>query len=118
MTITDTKLTRQKLKFSRQISKSLLPLESGNLQLGKTKFSVFSLCFGKMFKFHVFYLTGNFFWPFSLFSLFFLCSGYPELGAKRLTLRNIEGRRGTEGLMTDSYAKLPAGLESGLRLWA
>ena len=29
-----------------------------------------------------------------------------------------EGRRGTEGLNADSYVKIPAGLESGLRLWA
>ena len=29
-----------------------------------------------------------------------------------------EGRRGTEGLITDSYVKIPPGLESVLRLWA
>ena len=38
--------------------------------------------------------------------------------AKRPILRNLEGRRGTEGLITDSYVKIPPGLESGLRLWA
>ena len=30
----------------------------------------------------------------------------------------VEGRRGTEGLIADSYVKISAGLESGLRLWA
>ena len=30
----------------------------------------------------------------------------------------VQGRRGTEGLMTDSYVKIPDGSESGLRLWA
>ena len=44
-------------EFSRQISKYLLPLESGNLQLEQTKFPVFSQCFGKMSKFPVFSLT-------------------------------------------------------------
>ena len=38
--------------------------------------------------------------------------------AKRPILRNLEGRKGTEGLVTDSCVKIPAGLESGLRLWA
>ena len=38
--------------------------------------------------------------------------------AKRPILRNLEGRRGTEGLITDSYVKIPPRLESGLRLWA
>ena len=38
--------------------------------------------------------------------------------AKRPILRNLEGRRGTEGLIADSYVKISAGLESGLRLWA
>ena len=38
--------------------------------------------------------------------------------AKRPILRNLEGRWGTEGLIADSYVKIPAGLESGLRLWA
>ena len=38
--------------------------------------------------------------------------------AKRPILRNLEGRRGTEGLIADSYVKIPAELESGLRLWA
>ena len=33
-------------------------------------------------------------------------------------LRNLEGRRGTEGLTTDSYVKIPDGSESGLCLWA
>ena len=47
--------------FSWQISKYLLPLESGNLQLKQTKLPEFSL-------------KGNFLWPFPLFSL---CSGYP-----------------------------------------
>ena len=35
-----------------------------------------SLCFGKISKFPVFSLTGNIFWPFSLFSL---CRGYAVL---------------------------------------
>ena len=38
--------------------------------------------------------------------------------AKRPILRNLEGRRGTEGLIIDSYVEIPPGLESGLRLWA
>ena len=38
--------------------------------------------------------------------------------AKRPILKNLEGRRGTEGLITDYYVKIPAGLKSGLRLWA
>ena len=29
----------------------------------------------------------------------------------------VQGRRGTEGLTTDSYVKIPDGSESGLRLW-
>ena len=29
----------------------------------------------------------------------------------------VQGRRGTEGLKTDSYVKIPDGSESGLRLW-
>ena len=29
----------------------------------------------------------------------------------------VQGRRCTEGLMADSYVKLPGGSESGLRLW-
>ena len=37
---------------------------------------MFSLCFGKMSQFPVFSLT-EYFWPFSLFSLFSPCSGYP-----------------------------------------
>ena len=36
-----------------------------------------SLCFGKISKFPVFSLTGNFWGPFPLFSL---CSGYPVTG--------------------------------------
>ena len=36
---------------------------------------------------------------------------YPKFG-------KVEGRRGTEGLIADSYAKIPAEWESGLRLWA
>ena len=38
--------------------------------------------------------------------------------AKRPILRNLEGRRGTEGLTTDSYVKIPDRSESGLRTWA
>ena len=38
--------------------------------------------------------------------------------AKRPILRNLAGRRGTEGLRTDPYVKIPAKSESGLRLWA
>ena len=38
--------------------------------------------------------------------------------AKRPILRNLEGRKGTEGLTTDSYVKIHDGSESGLRLWA
>ena len=30
----------------------------------------------------------------------------------------LEGRRGTDDLTADSYVKIPARLESGLRLWA
>ena len=50
--ITDTKLTWQTLKkmeFSRQISRYLLPLESGKLQLGKNKFPVFFLSFAHFY---------------------------------------------------------------------
>ena len=53
--------------------KIFLPLESGNLQLEQTKFPVFSLYFGKISKFP----DKDFFWLFSLFFLFSLCSGYP-----------------------------------------
>ena len=38
--------------------------------------------------------------------------------AKRPILRNLEGRRGTEGLTADLYVKIPVESESGLRLWA
>ena len=38
--------------------------------------------------------------------------------AKRVTLRNLEGLRGTEGLMADLYVEIPAGSESGLHSWA
>ena len=38
--------------------------------------------------------------------------------AKRPILRNLQGRRGTEGLTADLYVKIPARSESGLRLWA
>ena len=62
--------------ISRQISKYLSPLESENLQLEQTKLPVFSLCFGKISKFPVFSLTVIFL---LLFSLFSLCSGYPEI---------------------------------------
>ena len=61
-----TKLKKKNWRFSWQISKYLLPLESGNLQLERTKFPVFSLYFGKISKFPVFSLKGN-----------SLCSGYP-----------------------------------------
>ena len=54
-------------EFSLQISKYLLPLESGNLQPEQTKFPLFSLCFGKISKFHVFSLTGIFFGHFPCF---------------------------------------------------
>ena len=56
VTVTYTQLTHQafkKKRFSGQILKYLLPLESGNLQLEQTKFPV-SLCFGKLFKLCVF----------------------------------------------------------------
>ena len=53
--------------FSRQISKYLLPLESGNLKLEQTKFPVFSMCFGKISKFPVFSLTGIFLGHFPCF---------------------------------------------------
>ena len=63
----------KKKRFSRQILRYLLPLESGNLQLEQTKFPVLSLCFGKISKFSVFsdrqFIFGYF--PFSL------CSAYP-----------------------------------------
>ena len=32
---------------------------------------------------------------------------------KRLILRNLEGRRGKDGLTADSYVKLPAGWNMG-----
>ena len=38
--------------------------------------------------------------------------------ARRPILRNLEGRRGTEGLTADLYVKIPVESESGLRLWA
>ena len=47
-------------RFSKQISKYRLSLESGNLQPKQTKFPLFSLCFGKISKFPVFTLTGIF----------------------------------------------------------
>ena len=88
VTITYTKLTKQtypasknKWKFSRKISKHILPLESGNLQLEQTKFPVFSLCFGKISKFPVFSLTEHF-WPFSrkiLKHILLLESGHLQL---------------------------------------
>ena len=63
----NTKLTWQtyaasgkKWKFLQQILQYPLPLASGNLQLEQTKFPMFSLYFGKIFKFPVFSLTGNF----------------------------------------------------------
>ena len=34
--------------------------------------------------------------------------------AKRPLLRNLEGRKGTEGLITDSYVKIPDGYA---KLW-
>ena len=62
-------------RFSRQILKYVLLLESGNLQLEQPN----SLCFGKISKFPVFSLTGILLLlPFSMFFLFSLCSGYPE----------------------------------------
>ena len=71
VTITYTKLpypdAPKKWKFSQQIPKYLLPLGLGNLQLEQTKFPVFSLCFGKIFKFLVFSLTGIIFWQFPCF---------------------------------------------------
>ena len=84
VTITYTKLTwqmypssKKTLKLWRQVSQYSLSLESGNLQLEQTKFSVFSLCFGKISKFPVFSLTGIIFGHFPLFSL---CSRYPVYG--------------------------------------
>ena len=75
LTNTYTKLTLQTYpaskeiwKFSLQVSKYLLPLESGNLQLKQTKFSVFSLHFTKISKFPK---------GFSPIFPVFLCSGYP-----------------------------------------
>ena len=38
--------------------------------------------------------------------------------AKRPILRNLEGRKGTEGLTAGSYVKIPVRLESVLHLWA
>ena len=91
----DIQLYKRKFSVSK-ISKYLLPLESGNLELEQTNFPVFwqkikyllplesgnlelvskpnSLCFGNISKFPMFSLTGNLFCHFSLFSL---CSGYP-----------------------------------------
>ena len=38
--------------------------------------------------------------------------------AKRVTLRNLEGLRGRDGLTADFNVEIPAGSESGLHLWA
>ena len=55
----------KKWKFSRQISKYLLPLESGNLQLEQTKFPEF----WQIFQIPCVFPDREFIWPFSLFSL-------------------------------------------------
>ena len=52
-------------EFSRKISKYLLPLESGNLQLEQTKFPVF----WQHFQIPCVFPDRDFFLPFSLFSL-------------------------------------------------
>ena len=74
----------KKIEFSRQI----LIYLSGNLQREQTKFPVFFLCFGKISKFPVFFPDREFFGPFSLFSL---CSGYPDY--KKNLGRNQSGMR-------------------------
>ena len=58
-----TDLTDFNFFFLRQISKSLLPLESENLQLGKTKFPVF----WENFQIPCVFPYRDFFWPFSVF---------------------------------------------------
>ena len=64
-----------KKQFSQPISKYLLPLESGNLQLEQTKFPVF----WQNFQIPCVFPDRTFLGPFSLFSL---CSGYPVLGKR------------------------------------
>ena len=49
------------------MSQYLLPLELRNLQLERTKYPLFSLCFGKISKFPVFSMTGIFFGYFPCF---------------------------------------------------
>ena len=61
---------KQIWEFSWQISKYLLPLESGNLQLEQTKFPVF----WQNFQIPCVFPDREFFGPSSLFCL---CSGYP-----------------------------------------
>ena len=82
VTITYTKLTWQTYqasncfgRFSWQISKYLLPLESGNLKLEQTKFPV-CLVFWQSVQIPRVFLDREFIWTFSLFSL---CSGYPDI---------------------------------------
>ena len=79
VTITYTKLTKQTYpaskniwKFSLQILKYTLPLESGNLQLEQTKFPVF----WQNFQIPYVFPDRELCWPFSLFSL---SSGYPVI---------------------------------------
>ena len=46
--LADLSSLKKNWEFSRQTSKYLSPLESGNLQLEQTKFPVFPLCFRKI----------------------------------------------------------------------
>ena len=59
-------------QLQSQISKYLLPLESGDLQLEQTKFPVF----WHNFKIPCVFPDRDFWGPFSLFSL---CTGYPDM---------------------------------------
>ena len=79
VTITYTKLTPpahpKNWKFSGQISKYLLPLESGNLQLEQIKFPVF----WQNFQIPCVFPDRDFLGSFSLFSLSSLWSWYPGI---------------------------------------
>ena len=51
-------------------------------------------------------------WPFLKFDMRHI------VGEPDPKFGKVQGRRGTEGLTTDSYVKIPDGSESWLRLWA
>ena len=67
--------SKKNWKFSQQIPKYLLPLESGNLQLEQTEFPVF----WQNVQIPCVFPDREFIWLFSLFSL---CSGYPDFRLK------------------------------------